>query len=123
MRLSARAAASRENGTLSKGPKTAEGKKRSSINAARHGLLAKSVVISEESREAFDNHHQKFLSKFDPTDGVEHGHVEEMVTASWLMRRLWTIENRLVEHAIANHHDPDPAEQLTLGFKDLARSS
>ena len=51
---SARAEASRSNGTKSKGPKTPEGKARSSQNALKHGFRAeKYVVLRDEDAAAF----------------------------------------------------------------------
>jgi hypothetical protein len=50
----ARAAASRRNGAKSRGPKTAEGKARSSQNALKHGFRAqKFVVVGDEDPKEF----------------------------------------------------------------------
>jgi hypothetical protein len=43
--IPARAAASRQNGARSRGPKTAEGKARSAQNALKHGLCARRFVV------------------------------------------------------------------------------
>ena len=45
---------SRINGARSQGPKTEEGKRRSSLNAVTHGLLSNGVVLQHESQETFD---------------------------------------------------------------------
>jgi hypothetical protein len=44
---------SRANGARSTGPVTAEGKRRSSQNATSHGLLARHIVMRDESPEGF----------------------------------------------------------------------
>jgi hypothetical protein len=43
-----------ENATLSTGPRTPEGKKRSSLNAVRHGLTGQIVVHTREDQKAFN---------------------------------------------------------------------
>jgi hypothetical protein len=42
------------NARLSTGPRTAEGKARSSQNVRTHGLTATELVIAAEDREEFD---------------------------------------------------------------------
>jgi hypothetical protein len=83
---------SRSNGARSTGPKTPEGKRRSSRNALRHGLLARCIVLSDESPEAFQTLVAEHLARFAPAGGVELGMVEEMAAALWRLRRAWTIE-------------------------------
>ena len=55
---SARAEASRKNGAKSRGPKSPEGKARSSRNALRHGLRANKHVLlpDEDSLRLFGTH-------------------------------------------------------------------
>jgi len=48
-----RSQASRINGARSRGPKTPEGKARSSQNAIQHGLLAANILITDECRHNF----------------------------------------------------------------------
>lgn len=45
--------ASRTNGALSRGPKTPKGKARSAGHNLRYGILAQTLVLEGESREAF----------------------------------------------------------------------
>jgi hypothetical protein len=101
MSLRRRILASRTNGAKSRGPVTAAGKKRSSTNSLRHGLLARCVVLEAESREGFDSLVAGFMERFNPADSVEFGFVEEMLSALWRQRRAWAIETRLMDDAVA----------------------
>jgi hypothetical protein len=93
--------ASHANGAWSRGPVTTAGKKRSSGNSIRHGLLARCVVLEAESREGFDTLAAGFLERFNPANDVEIGFVEEMLSALWRQRRAWAIETRLMDDAVA----------------------
>src|SRR4051794_25870464 len=94
--------ASRANGARSRGPVTPEGKRRSSYNATRHGILAAATVLDSESRPDFEALLQHYVDRFQPLDNVEFGFVEQMVNAEWRIRRCWAIETRTLDHAIAN---------------------
>src|SRR6266436_1637902 len=99
--------ASRANGARSLGPVTPEGKKRSSMNAVRHGLLARCVVLDNESRECFDQLLAQFLDCFRPANDVEFGMIEEMIAACWRQRRAWAIETSLLDIAISKEPGGD----------------
>jgi hypothetical protein len=114
--------ASRANGARSRGPITAEGQERSSANAIRHGLLAKCVVLENESGPCFDDLVAQHTERFAPVDGVEFGMIEEMVAAYWRMRRAWAIENRLMEKALRNQPPGDEAARIAAAFSELAAS-
>ena len=112
--------ASRANAARSPGPTTAEGRERSSANAIRHGLLAKCVVLENESGACFDDLVAAHTERFAPADGVEFGMIEEMAAAYWRMRRAWAIENRLMEKALRNQPPGDEAARIAAAFSELA---
>ena len=113
--------ASRANGARSKGPKTPEGKRRSSSNALRHGLLADCVLVGSESRSQFDSLVAGHLDRFAPVDGVEFGMIEEMASAYWRIRRLWAIERRLFDDSLARQDEKtDDLGRLAAAFSALA---
>jgi hypothetical protein len=112
--------ASRANGRLSKGPATSDGQGRSSANAIRHGLLAKCVVLENESGPCFDRLVTEHTRRFAPADGVEFGMIEEMAAAYWRMRRAWAIENRLMEKALRHQPPGDEAARIAAAFSELA---
>ena len=112
--------ASRANGSLSSGPATAQGKLKSSQNAVSHGLLARQIVMRDESPQAFQAVLNDHIARLQPADGVEFGMVEEMVSSHWRLRRAWAIENRMLENAAVAQPAGDSMDRLTNAFVDLA---
>jgi hypothetical protein len=121
-----RVVSSRRNGALSRGPRTPGGKRRSAHNAIRHGLLARCVVLENESEEAFRTVLEEHLACFDVREGVPFGMVEEMVSAYWRLRRLWAVETRLFDDAMAAQsatgHPDDERARIAAAFSTLAES-
>src|SRR5881394_2722398 len=82
---------------LSHGPTTPQGKARSSQNARTHGLLSSIAALRSESKEAFDACLQAYCGRFQPAGPVELGLIEEMVAASWHLRRAFAIETNMLD--------------------------
>ena len=55
MTTAAKTAANCANALQSTGPRTVEGKTRSSMNAVRHGILSRAVLLPDESPEEFES--------------------------------------------------------------------
>ena len=89
MRTPAQIEASRRNGARSHGPKTPEGKAISSMNALRHGMTAKALLLTNEDPEAYIQLANAYYEKFQPADDVERDLVDEMVIAKWRQRRAY----------------------------------
>jgi hypothetical protein len=115
-----RIAANRANAAKSTGPKTAEGKSRSSRNATRHGLLANIVAVRNENKEAFDHAVRVYVHRFQPTDDVEYAMIEQLVAATWRLTRSLAIEKAMFDTELAAHPNaPTEADRLALAFGDL----
>jgi hypothetical protein len=67
----ARLRANRENAKNSRGPISEEGKKRSSLNATRHGLLAQTLHLPEEEMAAYHDFTASFVQGMPPLGVVE----------------------------------------------------
>lgn len=67
----ARLRANRENAKHAKGPRTEEGKKRSSLNATRHGILAQVIHLPEEEMAAFTAFTKEYVASLAPVGAVE----------------------------------------------------
>ena len=84
--------ANRENAKKSTGPKTEEGKKRASLNGARHNLTGAAYVMSDEDRKAFDKFSGPFIASFKPANAAEHSYAHLVAVAHWRLNRVHAIE-------------------------------
>ncbi len=80
------------NSALSTGPRTPEGKARSSRNAIRHGLLATSIVLENESSEMFREILADLEDELRPDSPIERRFVETMAISEWRRLRLLSLE-------------------------------
>ena len=87
-----RTATNRANAAKSTGPATPEGKLKSSQNATKHGLLARSIVLEGEVFERFTALLDSLTDLFTPRTCVESALVENMAVARWRQMRLWGME-------------------------------
>ncbi len=92
MATNAQINANRKNAKQSTGPRTPEGKQRSSKNALKHGLLALDSVIPGEDPADFDRHLTLYEDTYNPRNCVERELVLQIADSAWRMRRLSRIE-------------------------------
>ena len=107
-----RIAANRVNSTKSTGPKTPGGKRNSSRNALTHGLLARTILIDDESSDRFDELLGSFTNEFEPATPDEYAMVETMAVARWRLLRLWAVEAAGIIHEQRQQTEPDPADTV-----------
>ena len=112
--------ASRANGRRSLGPATPAGKQKSSLNALDHGLLARCLVLEDESTEAFEALLTQYIDRFQPADPVEFGFIEEMAAAAWRLRRSWAIETRMLDSSAPDPSQSAPLDRISASFQSLA---
>ena len=95
----------RANGAKSHGPATEAGRKKSSMNALKYGLTARTVVLPNENDDEYTVLLESYVQKFQPTDPVEMDLVVEMVNAKWRQRRLFLIESNLYQEQMQNQKE------------------
>jgi len=88
--------ANRENGKLS-GPVTPEGRAKSALNSIKHGLTANTLVLTNESRDMFNELLDAYTERFQPADEVELDLILEMVACRWRLRRIMSVETAMVD--------------------------
>ena len=91
----ARAAVNRKNAARSTGPVTAEGKRRSSLNALRHGLTGQTVVLPEDDLAAYQKHCAQFHAELKPQGLLETKAVLTIADTYWRLDRIRAMENNL----------------------------
>ncbi|MBL8176540.1 MAG: hypothetical protein JNK48_17825 [Bryobacterales bacterium] len=96
-RTEAQQSASRENGKLSHGPVTEEGRLRSARNSTTHGLYSSRIVLTNESQEMFDHLLRELTEEYKPVGPTEHQFVEDMANARWKMRRLRNMDAAAID--------------------------
>jgi len=85
----------RANAENSTGPRTPEGKARSSQNALRHGLTARATLLPSDDPAEFQRHLQTFLDEYKPQGATEQELVKSLAEVSWLRKRVSRLEDAL----------------------------
>jgi hypothetical protein len=80
--------ANRRNAQRSTGPKTPEGKAAIRLNALRHGMRARSIVLPGENPEERDRLCADLEHEWRPQNRTEQLLVEQMAVAQWKLARL-----------------------------------
>jgi hypothetical protein len=108
-----KASANRANAKRSTGPRTPAGKARSSLNALRHGILAKAafnlVIEGDERRAEFEALVAGLAQEFQPRTMSEHMTVQQLAGCYWRLAKVWTYEQ---EAAWRGWTTPMPLEEF-----------
>jgi hypothetical protein len=86
--------ANRENAKKSTGPKTPQGKRNSSRNSWKHGILSKVVVAASEEPREFNRLLRQLVEQYVPVGLLEHIQVEKIAMFLWRQRRALLAERR-----------------------------
>src|SRR5579863_9254997 len=88
-------AANRHNALLSSGPGTEEGRKRSRLNALRHGLTGQVTTMTDEDRAAHDQFSKALIQNLAPEGAMENQLAQRIATDSWRLNRISAVEDNL----------------------------
>jgi hypothetical protein len=109
--------ANRQNATKSTGPRTADGKRRSRLNAAKHGLFASEVLLTfgdgQEDPETLEALYEGIREQLKPEGELEKELVSELVGNLWRRRRLHRYERACVEYNTATAVHRRDREEMT----------
>jgi hypothetical protein len=106
--------ANRLNARKSTGPRSPQGKARSSMNALKSGIDAQSQIIRGETPAALDALRADYYDRFHPTAPEQRMLVDTLIDNEWLLRRFRIIEAQLWEYWARDNMD---ATQLAYAFR------
>jgi hypothetical protein len=100
--------ANQKNAQKSTGPRTPEGKAKSSQNAVTHGLTSKRPVLDIEDNAEFGTFVNELLDQLDPTNPLEFFFAKRAACQAWRIQRAQCYEtlilNNLIKSASQNEN-------------------
>jgi len=104
--------ANRLNAQHSTGPRSDEGKARSSRNALKTGIDSESLILPGEDPAELEALRAEYYALHQPVTPEERDTVDAAVVAVWLMRRFRRMEAQLTQHEIDTTEKLDTANPL-----------
>ncbi len=95
MSSAAQVAANQANAQLSTGPKTAEGKAKSSRNALKTGLTGRTILVTNQEAELYEEHVLNYDARFDPQTPRETELVQSIADCRWRLGSIPGLESAL----------------------------
>ncbi len=77
------------------GPRTEEGKKKSALNAMRHGLTSRVVVMPWEDMDAYMRFCAELMTDLAPETSVERQYAQTFCDTQWRLNRIRSIEDSM----------------------------
>ncbi len=114
--------ANRRNALRSTGPKTPQGKAAVRLNALRHGLRARGVLLPEENPEDYHQLCDDLESEWQPRNRTEQLLVEQMAAAQWKLARLETGERSIHERLLTAERQLSLLDRFSVQRGRLERS-
>ena len=89
--------ANAQNAQSSTGPRTEEGKARSSQNAIKHGLTSnKALLLPDEDEEEFRQFEANLKYTYAPANHIEVDLVDDIISIQWRRKRAAALEARIL---------------------------
>jgi hypothetical protein len=89
-------AANRANAKKSTGPRTPQGKTRSSQNATRHGITAQTLIMTDEDRKAYDAFLAAMMTDLAPVGAMETFLAQSVAEEAWRLNHARAQCNNLI---------------------------
>jgi hypothetical protein len=96
--------ANRRNAQQSTGPRSEIGKQKSSLNALRHGLTARVVVLPTEDLAAYQFFSAEFFAALAPETFAERHCVQTIIDTQWRLNRVRGLEDGMLA---LGHYGPE----------------
>jgi hypothetical protein len=88
--------ANRQNAQKSTGPTSEAGRKRSSLNATKHGMTGQTLILSPEEKESYEAHVKSYFEKYKPYDAVTKQLTQQLADALWSVNQIFVQQSNLI---------------------------
>jgi hypothetical protein len=92
----ARRNANRSNAQHSTGPRTEEGKAKSSMNAVKTGLTGRTVLLPTDDIHAYYDHLDRHFAEFSPATDKEKALTQTISDTEWRLLRIAPLESGII---------------------------
>jgi hypothetical protein len=106
MRKQLRDIINRQNSLRSTGPTTAAGKKRSALNAFKHGLSGNHLIMQQHEFAAYQDLSIKMLRDLKPVTEPEKQIAQKIIDLNFRINRITAIENNMLNFDMGSN-EPD----------------
>jgi hypothetical protein len=107
-----KAAANAANAQHSSGPKTVEGKARSSRNAVTHGFTAQRLSLPPDQQEQYDELREALRQELTPEGLMEILAFDQLVREAWKLQSIQAMEDRLLSEGLKSVQEEETAKTL-----------
>jgi hypothetical protein len=107
----------------STGPRTEGGKMRSKMNALKHGLTSKSLVVGAEDPQKFRRFARRLIKELQPRDSIEHEIALDVVMSAWRRRRSYQVESGVFSAEAPSELGIDPNDPRYEGLAFMRLSN
>jgi len=114
--------ANRANAQLSTGPRTEEGKQRSSQNSLKHGVTAKSDVLPTEDPDPYKRFARALIADLKPQGELETQIARNLASIQWRLRRLRHLTDEILVAGLELTKQVDALNKLSLYEQRLTRT-
>src|ERR1700744_3746001 len=92
----------------STGPRTQEGKKRSALNALRHGLTGRTIVMPYEDMDQYHIFCKRLFQSLAPETPLEEQYAQTYSDTQWRLNRARSLEDSML--ALGHSEEADEIE-------------
>ena len=107
-----KAAANAANAQHSSGPRTAEGKARSSRNAVKHGFTARKLSLPPDEQGHYEELREALRHELTPEGSMEILAFDQLVREAWKLQSIQAMEDRLLFQGLESVQEEETARTL-----------
>jgi hypothetical protein len=86
---------------------------------SRLGLAGRSIILSNESAEEYQELVDRFLAQYRPEGTIESFQIDQMIAAEWRLRRIRKIEAAFERRAREQNEEADEPVELSSILEEL----